>query len=80
MYTHVYTFDYQLNGDDGVIGWGNLRISYPEKMSHKDLEDARLQILNRAKRDYETDPRNRMWRKECPITSVSILNVWESIN
>jgi hypothetical protein len=59
---YIYTFDYQLNSDDGIIGYGNLQISYQEKMNHDDFEDARLQILNRAKRDYETDPRNRMMR------------------
>jgi hypothetical protein len=81
---YIYTFDYQLNSDDGIIGYGNLQISYQKKMNHDDFEDARLQILNRAKRDYKTDPRNRrnqiLTKCKCPITSVSILNVWESIN
>lgn len=72
----VYSIDYQLNGCDGVVGWGDIAFTYPRKMDHADLKEARAEILKRAQRDWGSNPMNRIMRGGCPIMSVSILNVW----
>jgi hypothetical protein len=76
---YAYTFDYQLNGSDGIIGWGDLTISCNSKMNHSDLKEARAEILKRARQDWNANPMNRMMRGGCPIASVTILNIWETV-
>jgi len=70
-----YTVDFQLISDGGVIGYGDLSFTSSKKLSVDGLKQIRKQILENANQNKK----GGFFTRQDPVGSVSILNIWETV-